>query len=328
MKRVLVTGGAGYVGRKLVLDLISRQHYVDSVDLVQSGYLHLNLASYNRRNFYIGDIRDTEKMRNVMDGCDTVIHLACLSNDPTADLDPALTKSINLDSFRPLVKAAKRAGVKRFIFASSSSVYGVKQDKDVTEDLPLEPLTDYSKYKAECEQILLEEREPGFEAVIIRPATVCGYSPSMRLDLLVNIFVHHAMTRGVINVHGGNQYRPNIHIDDMVDAYLTLLEAPAELVDGQIFNCGTQNLTLLETALMVANIVDKEVRVNVEESRDPRSYHVNSDKITRVLGWKPQRSIEDAIREMVQAFKDGRILEPDNDKYYRIRSIKNMGLAA
>lgn len=317
--RILVTGGGGYVGSKLIPALQRNKNYTTVLDL--TGTTEVGDVQ--------GDIRNIENVSEGLNGdggCDTVIHLACLSNDPTAEINPALTKSINLDSFLPLVNAAKAAGVKRFIYASSSSVYGVKADKDVTEDLPLEPLTDYSRYKAMCETILLENKGD-MEAVIVRPATICGYSPNMRLDLLVHILTRDAVTKGVINVHGGHQYRPNIHIDDMVDCYLRLLEAPADLIDGQIFNAGYRNLTILETAELVKSIVGHTI-ITVTESTDPRSYHVNSDKIKRVLGFEPKRTVESAIEDVAKAFSDGRITEPDDDKYYRNRSIKKMGLVA
>jgi nucleoside-diphosphate-sugar epimerase len=329
--KVLVTGHAGYVGSKLVPALLAKGHDVVGVDVVQThapnGWDQFTPAGAASYISHRTDIRHTARIKELMTSCDAVIHLACLSNDPTCDLDPALTKSINLDSFRPLVKAAKDAGVKRFIFASSSSVYGVKKEINVTEDLPLEPLTDYSTYKALCEDILLEERQPGFETVIVRPATVCGYAPSMRLDLLVHILTMSALRTGTINVHGGHQYRPNIHIDDMVDVYLRLLEAPAARVDGQIFNAGTQNLTILETAELVKSLLGDHIQINVTESTDPRSYHVNSDKIQKEI-WQPSFSVEDAIQSVVIAWKNGDIPSPDDDRYYRIRSVKQLGLVA
>jgi nucleoside-diphosphate-sugar epimerase len=198
--KVLVTGNGGYVGSALVPLLLRSGHSVVGYDIVHE-------YDYDIPNFisYKADIRDIDYLEYAMRGCEAIIHLACISNDPSADLDPALTKTINLDSFLPMVKAAKKIGVRRFIFASSSSVYGVKSEPDVTEDLPLEPLTDYSRYKAKCEEILLNERCDGFETVIIRPATVCGYSSAVRLDLCVHILTMAALTNRVIKVFGGDQ---------------------------------------------------------------------------------------------------------------------------
>ncbi len=298
--KVCITGHKGYVGIKLMASLPNA----------------------------IGiDWRDEEKPLDIREqqdfrGCDAVIHLANISNDPSFDLAPGLAKSVNWDCFSMMVEEAAKSGIKRFIFASSSSVYGVKKEKDVMEDLPLEPLTEYSKYKAMCEEYLIKHCPKEMEFVIIRPATVCGYSPSMRLDLLVNIFTHHAWRHGVIKVHGGSQYRPNIHIDDMVDAYLALLDAPSAEVDGQIFNCGHQNLTLLETAELVKSVIGSHVKIEIEESRDQRSYHVNSDKIKSIF--IPKRTVEQAIRDMVAAFEDGLIPNPDDEKYYRVRQMKGM----
>lgn len=308
--KILVTGNDGYVGKKLCPALGMMGYGITGCDWM----VH-------------HDIRDARAIREVMDDCAAVIHLANISNDPSFDLAPGLAKSVNWDCFPMMIEEAAKAGVKRFIFASSSSVYGVKKTTDVTEDLPLEPLTEYSKYKAMCEDYLIKHCPREMEFVIARPATVCGYSPSMRLDLLVNIFTHHAWRHGIIKVHGGDQYRPNIHIDDMVDAYIALLEAPASQVDGQIFNIGCRNLTLLETAEMVKGIVGRDVDIDIEESRDPRSYHVNSDKIRRVLGFECKRTIEGAIREMVKAFEGGLIPEPDDDRYYRVKQIKKMEMA-
>ena len=218
---ILVTGGAGYVGSKLVPALISAGHRVHVLDLYIFGEdIFGDLAEDANLKQFKGDIRDKATVDKAVAGCDTVIHLACVSNDPSFELDPTLGKSINYDAFRPLIHAAKRAGVNRFIYASSSSVYGIKEDRNVTEDLPLEPITDYSKFKALCEKILEEEREPGFTTLTIRPATVCGFAPRQRLDLTVNILTNHAVNNGKILVFGGSQRRPNIHIGDIVDLYV------------------------------------------------------------------------------------------------------------
>src|SRR5277367_2534838 len=211
-KRVMVTGGAGYVGSSLIPKLLAAGYEVSNLDL----YLYGNdlFAAHHGNSAlreFKGDLRKPEDIRRAVEGCDAVIHLACISNDPSFDLNPDLGKSINYDCFRPLVRAARNAGVKRFIYASSSSVYGVKAEPDVTEDLPLEPLTDYSRFKAMCEDVLAEERSPGMACVTIRPATVCGYAPRLRLDLSVNILTNHAINKGVITVFGGDQLRPNIH---------------------------------------------------------------------------------------------------------------------
>ena len=215
-KRVMVTGGAGYVGSNLVPKLLAAGYQAAVLDLYIYGDVFSNLASNPNLTEVKGDLRNPADVQRALAGCDAVIHLACISNDPSFDLNPDLGRSINYDCFRPLVKASKDAGVKRFIYASSSSVYGIKSDSNVTEDLPLEPLTDYSKYKAMCEEVLDQEREPGFVAVTLRPATVCGYAPRLRLDLTVNILTSHAINNGRITVFGGEQLRPNLHVEDML----------------------------------------------------------------------------------------------------------------
>src|SRR5580704_3203734 len=240
-KRVLVTGGAGYVGSNLVPKLLNAGYEVAVLDLYIYGDVFAGLKDQKLVQIK-GDLRDSGDVRKALAGCDAVIHLACISNDPSFDLNPELGKSINFDCFRPLIRASKDAGVRRFIYASSSSVYGIKDEPDVTEDLPLKPLTDYSKYKAMCEEVLDEEREPGFVAVTLRPATVCGYAPRLRLDLTVNILTNHAINNGRITVFGGDQLRPNLHVEDMTDLYLMLLEQPDEAINGKTWNAGYHNL--------------------------------------------------------------------------------------
>jgi nucleoside-diphosphate-sugar epimerase len=331
MKRtwnVLVTGGAGYVGSALVPKLLAVGHRVTVLDLYLYGKdvfadfkSHLGLREVN------GDLRDSVAVATALERCDAVIHLACISNDPSYDLDPALGRSINYDSFRPLVRAAKRAGVKRFIYASSSSVYGVKNDPKVTEDLPLEPLTDYSRYKALCETELLEERVPGFEVCIVRPSTVCGYAPRQRLDVIVNILVNHAVNTSRIKVFGGEQMRPNIHIDDMVDLYLFLLDQPAEKIDGEIFNAGYENRTVMQLAEIVRHIVGGNIPIEVVPTDDTRSYHVSSEKMRVKLGFQPRRTIEDAVRDLVGAFRAGKLPDPlENPRYFNIKLMQQVKL--
>ena len=270
------------------------------LDLYIYGDVFADMKSNPRLTEVKGDLRNAADVARAVAGCDAVIHLACISNDPSFDLDPTLGRSINFDCFRPLVKASKDAGVRRFIYASSSSVYGIKNDMDVTEDLPLEPLTDYSKYKAMCEEVLEQEREPGFVCVTLRPATVCGYAPRLRLDLTVNILTNHAINNGRITVFGGDQLRPNIHVDDMTDLYLKLLEAPDEAIDGKIWNAGYHNLKVSTIAEMVKAEVGPKVDIVVTPTDDHRSYHVSSEKIRSELGFSAQRSVKDAIVDLTR----------------------------
>jgi nucleoside-diphosphate-sugar epimerase len=327
LKTVLVTGGAGYVGAVLVPQLLDAGYAVKVIDLYLYGDNVLDAARGNPALTEIrGDIRNRALLDEIMPGVDAVIHLACISNDPSYELNPALGKSINYDAFLGLVDSAKAAGVQRFIYASSSSVYGIKDTENVTEDLPLEPLTDYSKYKALCETYLEEARAPGFTTLVIRPATVCGWSPRLRLDLTVNILTNHALNNGLIKVFGGEQKRPNIHIQDMVDIYLLALAAPAGTIDGKIFNAGYQNHRVRELAEMVKSVVG-DVPIEVTPSNDQRSYHISSERIGKELGFVPRHTIEDAVRDLVAAFKAGKIPNPmDDERYYNIRLMQSVDL--
>jgi nucleoside-diphosphate-sugar epimerase len=326
-KRVLVTGGAGYVGSNLVPKLLAAGYEVSVLDLYLYGDVFADKKSDSRLTEVKGDLRNAADVARAVAGCDAVIHLACISNDPSFDLDPTLGRSINFDCFRPLVKASKDAGVRRFIYASSSSVYGIKTDMDVTEELPLEPLTDYSKYKAMCEEVLEQERQPGFVCVTLRPATVCGYAPRLRLDLTVNILTNHAINNGRITVFGGDQLRPNIHVDDMTDLYLKLLESPDEVIDGKIWNAGYHNLKVSTIAEMVKAEVGPGVDIVVTPTDDHRSYHVSSEKIRKELGFSAQRSVKDAIVDLRAAFSAGKVPNSmTDDRYYNIKRMQSLKL--
>ena len=328
IRQVLITGGAGYVGSVLVPKLLRAGYEVKVIDLYLYGDHVLDEVKHHPNLEQIkGDIRNRDLLEKIMPGCDAVIHLACISNDPSFELDPGLGKSINYDAFLDLVDVAKENGVKRFIYASSSSVYGIKETENVTEDLPLEPLTDYSKYKALCEEVLLEKREPGFVTLILRPATVCGYSPRLRLDLTVNILTNHAVNNGKITVFGGEQKRPNIHIEDMTDLYVKCLEYPEQAIDGKIFNAGYENHKVKEIAEMVQNVVGEQVEIVTTPTNDNRSYHVSSDKIRQELGFVPQHSIEEASADLVKAFKAGLIPNSMTDtKYFNIKTMQAIEL--
>ena len=334
IRKVLVTGGAGYVGAVLVPKLLNQGYQVKVLDLYLFGDNVLDeVRDHPKLEQIKGDLRDRELLKRILPGCDAVIHLACISNDPSFELNPALSRSINYDAFGPLVKISKASGVSRFVYASTSSVYGVSDAEDVTEDHPLVPITDYNKYKGLCEPVLLEYQSPDFTTVVIRPATVCGYSPRLRLDLTVNILTNHAVNLGRITIFGGMQMRPNIHIDDIVDLYRMLLELPDERIAGKIFNAGYENHTIAEVAAMVRRVVEREVpgrehlEVLTTPSDDRRSYHISSEKIRRELGFVPQRTIEDAVRDLVAAFQAGKIPDPLTDtRYYNIKTMQAVGL--
>ena len=324
-KKIFVTGGAGYVGAVLVPRLLTEGYAVTVLDLMIYG--EDVIKPHPNLNMIKGDIRDEALLKRTIPEHDAVIHLACISNDPSFELNPDLGKSINLDAFEPLVKISRNAGVKRFIYASSSSVYGVKQEQNVHEGMSLEPLTDYSKFKADCEKILATFQSPDFTTVTIRPATVCGYSPRQRLDVVVNILTNLAFHRREITVFGGNQLRPNIHIADMIDAYLILLNADKDKVAGEIFNAGIENQTVLELAQTVQKVVGQDVKLVTNSSNDNRSYHISSRKIADKLGFIPSHTIAEAAQDLAKALEQG--LLPDSltdERYFNIKRMQSIHL--
>jgi nucleoside-diphosphate-sugar epimerase len=325
INQVLVTGGAGYVGSVLVPKLLAAGYRVKVLDLFLFGEQALDdVREHDNLELINGDIRDRTLLERSFPGCDAIIHLACISNDPSFDLAPQLGKTINYDAFFDIVEVAKRVGVRRFVYASSSSVYGVKADPHVTEDLPLEPLTDYSKYKALCEDVLLDNRKPGFTTLILRPATVCGDSPRLRLDLTVNILTNHAYHNRIIKVFGGQQMRPNLHIQDMTDLYIQSLQWPADAIDGKIFNAGYENHTVAEIAEIVRQVIGDDVEIVTTPTDDHRSYHICSDKIRRELGFEPKHTIDNAVEDLLSAFQAGRVPNAmDDERYYNVKLMKN-----
>lgn len=325
--KILVAGGAGYVGSKLVPALLNKGYEVNVLDLYLYGENVFDAVKPNRRLHEIkADIRDLASVEKALTGCQAVIHLACISNDPSFELDPSLGKSINFDAFEPFVKLSKKKGIRRFIYASSSSVYGVKEISNVSEEVSLEPLTDYSKFKAECEKVLFKYMDSQFVCTVLRPATVCGYAPRQRLDVVVNILTNLAYHTGKIKVMGGAQMRPNIHIDDMVDAYLKVLEADETLVQGEIYNVGFHNHTVLELGEIVAKVVGN-VEMEVVPTNDHRSYHISSEKIGKKLGFYPLRDIEDAVRGLLDAFKEGKLPNAmEDERYFNIKTMKAVDL--
>ncbi len=333
MKHVLVTGGAGYVGSLLCPQLLDLGYKVTAYDICYFGDDFLPLDHPDFR-LIKGDIRDVSSLKEALVGVDAVINLACISNDASFELDENLSTTVNLDAFEPMVVAAKDAGVSRFIYASSSSVYGISDQPDVTEEHPLLPLTLYNKYKGQCEPVLFKHQSPDFVCVTIRPATLCGYAPRQRLDLSVNILTNHAITNGKITVFGGTQLRPNLHVQDKCDLYKLLLTIDDEKIAGKTFNCGFQNQSIMDIAKIVKQIVEEEfpekgeIDIVTTPTDDIRSYHINSDKIRNELGFTPQYSIEDAVRDLCQAFKAGKLPDSMNDDtYYNVRTLKALQAA-
>ncbi len=331
IKNVLITGGAGYVGTLLTEQLLKKGYRIVVYDAMFFGSY---LNPHPSLKVITADIRDAEQFELALKDIDAVIHLACISNDPSFHLNESLSKSINYDCFESLVKLAKKHHVKRFINASSSSVYGVSTAPRVTEDHPLLPLTLYNKFKGFCEPLLFKYQSEDFVCVNIRPATVCGYSPRMRFDLSVNILTNHAVTNNKITVFGGNQLRPNLHIQDMCDLYELMLTLPNETIAGETFNVGYQNYKIFEIAEMVRKVVleeypeKKHISIETTSTDDNRSYHICSEKIKNTIGFQPKKSIEDAIRDLCKAFKSQCFQNTfEDEKYYNVKALNLLGIS-
>jgi nucleoside-diphosphate-sugar epimerase len=284
------------------------------------------LTNHEKLTKIKGDIRNKSLLEKIIPGHDILIHLACISNDPSFELNPSLGKSINLDAFEPMVKISRQNNVNRFIYASSSSVYGIKKEKNVTEDMILEPLTDYSKFKGDCEKILNSYKSDDFITTTIRPSTVCGYAKRQRLDLVVNILTNHAFHNREIKVFGGDQLRPNVHIDDMADSYLAVLNADTKKVNGQVFNVGFKNQSVNELANDVREVIGDDVKIINSKSDDNRSYHVSSEKIRDILGFETKYTVKNAVSDLKNAFEKKLLTNTFNDELFfnikRMNSIK------
>ncbi len=325
MSNILITGGGGYVGSLLTPYLIQKGHKVTVLDLFIYGEDVLQKSS--NLKVVKGDIRNEDLISKITKNQDIVIHLACISNDPSFELNPNLGKSINLDAFRPLVEQSVSNNVKKFIYASSSSVYGIKKERDVNELMTLEPLTDYSKYKADCEKILLDYQSDKFIVTILRPATVCGYAPRQRLDVVVNILTNLAYHNREIKIFGGSQLRPNIHINDMVKSYDVIINAEDNKIDGQIFNVGYDNKSVKEIAKIVKSELGDDVKFLTEKTDDNRSYHISSHKIQKTLGFSPDFNINDAAKDLKRAFDEKKLKNPlNNEFYFNIKRMQSINL--
>jgi nucleoside-diphosphate-sugar epimerase len=328
-KTILITGGGGYVGSALAPALLGEGYRVKALDTFWYGRdVFAECNTHPQLERIELDIRDSARVRQALRGVDAVIHLACISNDPSFELDPTLGKSINYDAFAGLLQGAIDQGVRRFIYASSSSIYGVKDDPEVREDAQPQPLTDYSRFKLDCERDLLAHpKVNGLERIIVRPATVCGYATRLRLDLAVNILTIHALVNHKIRIFGGKQLRPNLHIQDMVRAYQLFLAAPAAKTDREAFNVGFQNRSVEDVAFLVRDTLkDPTIELEYTPTSDNRSYHVNSEKIKRVLGFEPKFTLQDAIQGIADAYRAGKLVDPLNNPLYsnikRMRELK------
>tara|TARA_B110000238_G_C16128573_1_gene440413 strand:+ start:656 stop:1633 length:978 start_codon:yes stop_codon:yes gene_type:complete len=324
--KILITGGAGYVGSRLVPNLLALGHSITVLDLMIYG--EEVLENHSKLKKIKGDIRNQDLLKKVLPGHDAVLHLACISNDPSFELNPALGKSINYDAFEPLVKISKENNVNRFIYASSSSVYGIKKEKNVTEDMKLEPLTDYSRFKGDCERILNSYKSDDFITTTIRPSTVCGYAKRQRLDLVVNILTNHAFHNREIKVFGGDQLRPNVHINDMVESYLAVLKTSPKKINGEIFNVGFKNQSVNELAVDVKEVIGADVKIINTKSDDNRSYHVSSEKIKEIIGFETKFTVKDAALDLKNAFEKKLLPNSfEDEKYFNIKRMQSIKLA-
>lgn len=303
--KILLTGGCGYKGHVLVPKLLARGYEVIVFDTQWFG----NYLTPNKNLTVIkGDVRNIDTIP--LDGVDCIIHLSSIANDPCGDLNPQLTWEVSALATMQLADQAKRRGIKRFIYASSGSVYGVKEELQVTEELELKPISEYNKTKMVGERVLLSYMDD-MVVQIVRPATVCGYSPRMRLDVSVNLLTIQALSKGEITVFGGDQVRPNIHIEDVTDLYLHLIDHP-ELIG--VYNAGFENISIMDIAKLVTRHIPVEILVI--PSNDPRSYRINSDKLI-ATGFKPKKTVNDAIREIIEMYRSGKL--KDKDHHYNLR---------
>jgi len=324
-QKILVTGGAGYIGAVLVPELLKDGHHVTVFDAFLYGTdPSTDPIVHERCERIRGDIRDFVAVDAVLDrgGFDAVIHLAAISNDPSSELDHEVTETVNLRAVDHLMRVAKKFGVGRFLYASSASVYGIKEDEDVTEELSLDPITIYAKCKAEGERILNSLIDDSFVGVSVRSATVCGYSPRLRLDLTINLLTDQALTDRRIRVFGGAQMRPNVHIRDLTAFYRMLLTAPADKISGRAFNVSRKNASVMALAEMIRDELDASLPIDTVPSDDPRSYHLSADRARRELGFEPQHDLVTAVRELREAYRSGQVSDSRSSIYRNVAWMK------
>jgi len=303
--KILVTGACGYKGTVLVPKLLTRGHEVVAFDIMWFGNY---LKPHPKLKIVKGDVRDIDTID--LDGIDAIVHLSSIANDPCGDLDPKLTWEVSALATMQLADKAVRKGVKRFVYASSGSVYGIKDEPQVTEDLELKPISEYNKTKMVAERVLLSYAND-LVVQIIRPATVCGYSPRMRLDVSVNMLTMQALAKRRITVFGGQQTRPNIHIDDITDVYTFMLDHPEH---SGIYNAGFENISIMDIAKQVTTYAEAEITIT--DSNDPRSYRVNSDKLL-ATGFRPKKTVGHAIREIIEKYHSGEL--KDDERFHNLK---------
>jgi nucleoside-diphosphate-sugar epimerase len=328
---ILVTGGFGYVGSRLTPHLLELGHRVRVLDLMLYTDVGLDALKADPRykdwsgrfELVRGDLRDEAAVRQALKDVDTVIHLGAISNDPTGEIDDTLTRQVNFDAIGMLLTLAKESGVRRFINGSSSSVFGIKKVADVTEELEAEPLTSYSRYKALSEWLVLAAAGPEFCAVNIRPATICGHSPRQRFDLTVNKLTADAVRKKLITIHGGQQRRPNVGISDAINLYALLTQVEEKLINGRTFNFGFENHTVLKIGEIIQDeLKDLNVKLQITDTNDHRDYHISSEKIIKVLGYKPVSSIRAEVGNLRRALESGQFPDIDAPEHYNMKIMK------
>jgi len=330
-QHILVTGGFGYVGSRLTPHLLQLGHRVRVLDLML--YTSAGLQALERDpkfpewrsrfEMVQGDLRDPSTVESAVAGIDSIIHLAAISNDPTGEIDEVLTRQINFDAVGMLLGLARAAGVKRFINASSSSVFGIKDVPDVTENLEPEPITFYSKYKMLSEWLVRAAASHDFCTVNVRPATICGFSPRQRFDLTVNKLTADALRKRVITVHGGEQRRPNVGMTDIIHLYAQLLGTPTAAINGRAFNFGFENLKVIEIAKLIqAELADLHVEIKVTDTLDKRDYHISSKKILDTLGYQPVSSIRQEVAHLRKVLESGQFPDIDAAEHYNMKFMQ------
>ena len=312
--KILVTGGCGYVGSVLVPCLLEQNNDVIVYDSMWFGN---NLVDHKNLTIIKGDIRDYDNIP--LDGVEVIIHLANIANDPAVEINPVLSWEVNVLSSLKIIERAIDNSVKQFIYASSGSVYGLKEESDVTEDLELIPISVYNKTKMVSERVLMSYSNQ-IKVHCIRPATVCGMSPRMRLDVSVNMLTFQALKNNKITVFGGNQTRPNIHIKDMVRVYEHFLANPS--LDSGFYNAGFENISIIEIADLAKKYVPQS-EIIITESNDPRSYRQNSDKLIST-GFNPKYGVEYAVKEIIDSYKQNQLIE--RDECYTVKTMKKLNL--
>lgn len=331
MTHVLITGGFGYVGSRLTPHLLGLGHRVRVLDAMlytRAGLDALEKAPglgdwRSRFELVEGDLRDPEVVERAVRGIDAVVHLAAISNDPTGEIDEVLTRQVNFDAVGMLIAMCKAAGVRRFVNASSSSVFGIKSETDVTEELEPKPITAYSKYKMLSEWLVVAAASRDFCAVNVRPATICGYSPRQRFDLTVNKLTADAIRKRVITVHGGEQRRPNVGMTDIIHLYARLLEIDPARIQGRTFNFGFENLKVIEIARLIqSELAELGVEIRITDTLDRRDYHISSRRILNELDYKPVSSIRAEVANLRRALEGGAFADIDAPEHYNMKFMK------